>query len=94
MQIGKVLKKLRKDKGVAQGVFAKDIGIQHSYLSLIEGDKLEASLPLLKKICSLLGVPLPIVMFMGLEDSDVKEDKQELFKSVKPVMDKIIEQYI
>lgn len=49
--IGRLIKKLRKEKNITMIKFAKQIGISQSSLSRIESGSQELSLNLLSKIC-------------------------------------------
>lgn len=70
MDIGKGIKFVRVASGLRQGQMAQRLGITQNYLSLLENNKAEPSLALLKKISSMFCVP-PAFLFW--EDSMPKE---------------------
>jgi XRE family transcriptional regulator, regulator of sulfur utilization len=86
MNIGTTITSLRKSKSITQGDLAKDSNITQAYLSQIENNKKEPNLSTLKDISTSLGVPLPVIFFMSLEQSDVPENKQDFFNTMKPTL--------
>jgi transcriptional regulator with XRE-family HTH domain len=92
MKLGQSIKRLRVNKArQIQELFAQNIGITQSYLSLIENDQKEPSTEVLQKIASYLEIPLPILFWYGIEESDIKPEKAEYFKVLKPAIDSLIE---
>lgn len=61
-KFGRVLKKLRAEKGVSQEEFALRIGLHRTYISQLERGLKSPSLRTMEKICGELGVSL--VAFM------------------------------
>ncbi|MDD5065100.1 MAG: helix-turn-helix transcriptional regulator [Phycisphaerae bacterium] len=57
MNIGKGIKFVRIASGLRQGEMAERLGISQNYLSLLENNKAEPSIALLKKISKNFGVP-------------------------------------
>jgi transcriptional regulator with XRE-family HTH domain len=91
MKLGQSIKRLRVNKvGQVQSLFAKNIGITQTYLSQIENDKKEPSLEVLQKIANYLEIPLPILFWYGIEECDIKLEKAEYFKVLKPAIDSLI----
>lgn len=90
MDVGKVIKNIRKSKGFNQTQLANNIDITQSYLSLIEKNKKEPNLSTLKKISNILEVPLPIIFFMSLEESDIPERKKEAYELIFPSVNSFI----
>lgn len=86
MDIGKTITHLRKSKEITQEELAKKCDISQAYLSQIEKNKKEPNLSKIKEIALALNVPLPVLFFMALENSDVPENKQEMFNVMKPSM--------
>ena len=71
MEIGRTIKVLRVAKGFSQSEFSKILDITPNYLSLIENDKKEPSLALLKKVAINLDVPLSLLLLkMDSENYD------------------------
>ncbi|MCT3802678.1 MULTISPECIES: helix-turn-helix domain-containing protein [Elizabethkingia] len=92
MNLGQVIKDLRKKKGIKQGEFSKQCDISQTYLSLIENNQKEPNLSLLKNIAQLLNIPLPILIFLSLDVNDVPEKKKEIFRILEPSIKDMITQ--
>jgi len=91
MKLGQSIKKLRVNKArQVQSLFAQNIGITQTYLSLIENDQKEPSTEVLQKIANYLEIPLPILFWYGIEESDVRPEKAEYFKVLKPAIDSLV----
>lgn len=91
MKIGDAIKSARTQKKVNQKDLAETLGITQTYLSLIENNKKSPNFHILEKIGQSLDIPVPIILFMSLNDEDIKQDKKEMFKFSKPFIDKFIE---
>lgn len=63
MNIGKGLKFVRLASGLRQGELAKKLGISQNYLSLLENNKSEPSLTLLKRISQEFNVPASFLLW-------------------------------
>ena len=81
MNLGNAIKEQRKLLGFSQGDLAMKIDMTQSYLSLIEKNKKEPNLSVLKKISEALTIPLPILFFKSIEISDIKDEKKFIFMS-------------
>lgn len=84
MDIGKAIYTIRKQKKLSQEKFSKKVGIDQSYLSLIENNKKKPSTKLLEKISAKTKTPLPILFFFSLSEDDVSPKKKELFNILFP----------
>lgn len=92
MKLGKVIRELRKKKGLNQKEFATLCGITAAYLSQIEtggksGTKQVGHLTMLQTIATKLEVPLPILMWFTIEDTDIAEHKRAAWKAIHPAVD-------
>lgn len=86
MNIGKVIQDLRKEKDLSQGDFAKVCNISQTYLSLIENDRKEPNISLLKIIAENLKTPLPFIFFLSIEKQDIPIGKQDAYEHlVSPI---------
>lgn len=90
MTIGISIKLLRQKERQRQKVFAANIGITQTYLSQIENGIKIPSLEVLQSISTYLKIPLPIMFWLSVTDTDIKPEKQELFKLLKPSIDQFI----
>lgn len=93
MEIGQAVKKIRKSqpKEYGQAKFAKKIGISQTYLSQIENGHKDPSTEVLKKIAKAFKTPLPVMFWMGIEESDVRPDRLDLFRRVRPTIDNLMD---
>ena len=93
MDIGTAIKRLRKERvpQLNQAEFASCIGITQAYLSQIERGHKKPSLEVIEKIAKDFEVPLPIMFWFGVEESDINPAKREYFNFLKPSIDKMID---
>jgi len=77
MTLGGVIRTLRHSAGLSQKEFARRLDISPSYLSLIEGDKREASLPLLRSMAGALGAPATILFAAALGSQLAEQGKTD-----------------
>jgi transcriptional regulator with XRE-family HTH domain len=88
------LRQIREKRDLVQMDVAKKLKISQTYLSQLENDKKEPSLPMLRKLCKLYKLPPAIVQVMAMEESDVPKGNQKLYVQLKPVLDNMIDQYL
>lgn len=93
MNIGKVIKDIRKQKKQTQTEFALSCEITQTYLSQIENNTKEPNLSTLKKISSNLDIPLPILFFMSLNSDDISPEKREAFDIINPSVKSLISEF-
>ena len=92
--IGESIKKARRIKGFTQVYIAKKAGITQTYLSQIEsGSKDNPSKEILQKISDAIGIPVPVFLFMSMENKDCDPSKRKDFKSIKPSVDALIKEF-
>ena len=91
MKIGHAIKKLRKDAVLNQKTYAWRIGITQTYLSLIESGKRTPNMSVIEKISEFHEVPISILFWFSLEESEVSETKKEYYRLIKPTLDRLIE---
>lgn len=94
MNYGKAIHTVRKQKKLSQKDFSKLVGIDQSYLSMIENNKKRPSTKLLDKISESLEVPIPILFFFSLSENDIPNHKKELFRLVFPRMKEMLSDFI
>lgn len=94
MKIGNIIKTERKKRGWSQKQLAGRCSITVTYLSLIENDKKEPTVSLLRTLAENLNFPLPILLFISLDDDDIPESKKEFFNIVKPSIDSMLQNLI
>src|SRR4051812_7721023 len=69
MTLGEAIRSLRSAAGLSQQQLAKDEGISPSYLSLVEADKREPTVSLLRLISKRLGTPAALLLAAALANS-------------------------
>ena len=90
MDLGLTIKKIRKEKGLTQGEFATACGITQTYLSQIENNQKEPNLSTLKKLSDALGLPLPILFFLSMNEDDVRPNKRKAFNQINPAIKSLV----
>lgn len=93
MDLGIVIKKIRKQKGQTQGEFASLCGITQTYLSQIENNAKEPTISTLKIISKNLDMPLPILFFQSLTSEDVNPSKRSAFELVSPSIKSLVNEF-
>lgn len=92
MQIGDAVKTLRLEKKLKQKELASLCSITQTYLSQIENNKKRPNFELFERLSGHLGVPLPVVLFLSITEDDVVASKRELFRIMKPSINKFIDE--
>lgn len=90
MNLGQSIKTVRKNKGFKQKDFCTKVGITQSYLSSIENGKKKPSIEVLEKIANTVNIPIPVLFWFTVTENDVDKRKLEMFKLLKPSVDKLI----
>lgn len=93
MNLGTVIKNIRKQRGQTQQEFASSCGITQTYLSQIENNNKEPNLSTLKEISNNLGLPLPILFFLSLNEEDISPEKREVFEKLNPQVKTLINDF-
>jgi len=93
MDLGKVIKNIRKRKGLTQNEFALLCGITQTYLSQIESNSKEPNLSTLKLISEKLEMPLPILFFLSMTEEDVPLSKRKAFEIVSPSVNSLVNEF-
>lgn len=93
MNLGNVIKKMRKQKKQTQSELAILCGITQTYLSQIESNLKEPNLATLKKISENLDIPLPILFFLSLDESDIDPDKRKAFEIINPSVKSLVSEF-
>lgn len=93
MNLGLVIKNIRKQKGQTQNEFAALCGITQTYLSQIESNLKEPTLSTLKSISEKLNMPLPILFFLSLTKEDVQPNKRKAFEIVSPSVNSLVNEF-
>jgi transcriptional regulator with XRE-family HTH domain len=90
MNVGKNIRKLRKDRELDQETFAGRIGVTQPYLSQLENSRRDPSMSLLRRISEELEVSVPGLILLSMEEEDVQKDRREAFEDLRPEIEKLI----
>jgi transcriptional regulator with XRE-family HTH domain len=93
MDLGTVIKNIRKQKGLTQNEFASLCDITQTYLSQIEGNLKEPNLSTLKANSERLNIPLPILFFLSMTEDDVQPNKRKAFGIVSPSVKSLVNEF-
>ena len=93
MDLGNTIKNLRLQKGLKQNSFAAQCDITPAYLSKIENNLKEPNMSTLKEISLHLGVPLPILFFLSMDQADVQPHKRKAFEMLAPSIRSMISEF-
>ncbi|HEY4876388.1 MAG TPA: helix-turn-helix transcriptional regulator [Puia sp.] len=93
MDLGNIIKNIRKQKGQTQSEFALACGITQTYLSQIESNLKEPNLATLKTISEHLKIPLPILFFLSMTEDDVQPNKRKAFQIVSPSVKSLVNEF-
>lgn len=94
MNIGNAIKTIRKKEKLKQKEYAKRIGITQTYLSLIENGYRVPSMDVINGIANDLSIPVALLFWFGVEEKDIKPQKIEAYRILKPCLDTLIENII
>ena len=84
VNIGKGIKFVRVVSGLRQGNMAKQLGISQNYLSLLENNKAEPSISLLKLISLIFGVPVSFLLWEdAMPDEGNSPEVTERYQRIK-----------
>jgi len=90
MDLGTVIKKIRKERRQTQEELAALCDITQTYLSQIESNRKEPNISKLKEISKHLGVPLPVIFYLSLNENDVAPEKREVFEKLNSPLKNLI----
>jgi len=94
MNYGKAINDLRVNRmKQTQVVFCKYVGITQPYLSQIEMGNKKPSIDLLERISDHVGIPLPILFWYSVSEADVKPERLEAFRTLKPTADSLVQSF-
>jgi XRE family transcriptional regulator, regulator of sulfur utilization len=93
LNLGIIIKDLRKQKGLTQNELASLCGITQTYLSQIEGNLKEPNLSTLKSISEKLNLPLPILFFLSMSEDDIHPNKRKAYKIISPSVKSLVNEF-
>ena len=86
MNIGYAIKQVRTYYGLSQIELSKKTGISQTSISQIESGVKNPSKRTIKSICEVFEIPEAILYVMGMENIDIPESRQAVYKQLYPAM--------
>jgi transcriptional regulator with XRE-family HTH domain len=77
VKLGTAIKLIRTSSGLKQKDIATKLGVTPNYISLVESGNREPSVSLLKKMASILDVPVGLFFLWDADDSAASRDNIE-----------------
>jgi len=93
MKLGTAIKSIRTKNGLTQAQLAERCNITQTYLSQIENNLKDPNISTLKEISTHLNIPLPILFFLSIEESDVNPIKREAFKLINGPVKSLLNEF-
>jgi transcriptional regulator with XRE-family HTH domain len=90
MNLGKVIKKLRTDNKMTQEELSLRLGVTRPYIHMMEDGERNPSPDLIDGLAIIFDIPAAILMFMAIEETDIKESKRKYFAKTKADIDILI----
>jgi XRE family transcriptional regulator, regulator of sulfur utilization len=90
MKIGNVIKEVRSEKKISQGELAKNCDVTQSYLSQIENDIKMPSNDLLVQIGKNLNVPVSVLYYLAIEETDVPKDNLQAYQQLSSTIKSLV----
>lgn len=87
---GKIIKLFRKNLYLTQVDLAERCGITPEYLSKIENGSKTPSMELMKDICKVIDIPLPLVLLLSIDEDESNVHKKEDKMILKPMVETIL----
>ncbi|MBX3324080.1 MAG: helix-turn-helix transcriptional regulator [Phycisphaeraceae bacterium] len=87
LAVGKAIRTLRARKGVSQKELAERAEITPSFLSLVEGDRRDASIKVIERIASALDVSSEVLIWEAVElPADLSEKDRRMCELAKIIV--------
>ena len=84
MNVGKIIKLFRISLGIKQRDLASRIGVTPNYLSLVESNKREPSLTILKSISNQMNIPISLLFLEGPDHySNLPDEQKGVYNEIK-----------
>jgi transcriptional regulator with XRE-family HTH domain len=93
MEVGRVLHKWRKHRGLTQAELSERTGLSQVFISLIESDKKNPSIETLEQLCRCLDVPVAVVVFQASTEDDIDTDaRRAIFKELRSALSELADE--
>jgi len=94
MNLGNAIMSVRKQMGMKQCELAEACGISQTSLSQIETGLKRPSLRTQKKICEVFEIPDSVLYILGMQDTDIPENKKEVYGLIFPSIRTLVLQLV
>jgi transcriptional regulator with XRE-family HTH domain len=81
--VGEILIRLRRQRGLSQEDFARELGISASYLSLLENGKRPATKRVVRSLATYLHVPAGFIVLQDLRLEELSERHRGVVKELR-----------
>ena len=92
MNLGLTIRNIRKSKGIRQSDLARHCDTSQGYISQIEQGKREPHATTVQKIADVFDIPVPAMLFLSMEDSDIRDELRREFRPFMRVAKEYIEE--
>ena len=93
MNLGEAIKKVRESQGISQDKISELTGINQGHVSQIENNHRTTTLRTVERFAKVLGLPVPVLIWLSLDESDVDESKRAAFMSIKKPVDEMLKTF-
>jgi transcriptional regulator with XRE-family HTH domain len=93
MNISKGLKDVRTKKNLTQLQVSKKTKISQPHLSQLEGGSKQPTKKTIEKLCKFYEVPYAVLVWMSIDEKDVKNEKRGIYKDLSPAINGLINEY-
>jgi transcriptional regulator with XRE-family HTH domain len=90
MNLGKGIIDICNIRGISQKDLAAKTGLSITFHSLLENNLRNPSMETLDKIAEVLKVPVPIIFWFSLTDSDIKPERLKFYNQYKEKINYLI----
>ncbi len=86
IDFGSVIRRIRNEMGISQKDLAHRLGVSPTYVSLIEGNKKEPSITLIKHFSAVSDIPIEILLWTAIDcPTTLSKDEVPVFISAKSI---------
>jgi transcriptional regulator with XRE-family HTH domain len=90
MDINKALKEARIKSGLTQTQTSEKSGLTQTYISQIEGGHKNPSMETIQTLSDTYKIPVAIIMWQAIDVKDVQPHKRQVYSTLKPTIDDMI----
>jgi len=92
IQLGKTIRRLRLERGISQQDLARTVDLTASFLSMVENDRRQPSLTVLRRLSDALGLPDEVLIWDAVElPADLTERDRRMCEMAKLIVRRVYE---